>query len=278
LKKIDIYQVDSFTNQPFRGNPAGVCILGQDIPANLMQSIAAEMNLSETAFCVPLGEKGASDSREFDLRWFTPTVEVALCGHATLATAKILFDEFKNGSKELHFFTKSGELIVGKADAKLSMDFPSDPVVESEIPIEILNALGVEKAPYTASSLNLNMKMIEVKNPDIVRNLKPDFGRLKEMGETFSNGGFLVTSRWGEKGFDIISRFFAPVYGIDEDPVTGAAHTVLGPYWSKKLSKNEIKSYQASARGGEVDVVIKGDRVDIIGQAVTVMRAEMVIS
>jgi len=278
LRKLSIFQVDSFANQPFKGNPAGVCILEKELPEELMQSIAMEMNLSETAFCVPRGNSGFDIAEKFDLRWFTPAVEVNLCGHATLATAKILFDEYGNSSKTLRFFTKSGELIVSKEGGKLCMNFPADPTVESEIPADALKALGIEKPAHTASSKNMKMKLIEVDGAEVVKNLKPNFGDLKAISDKLDNGGFLVTSRWGESGFDIISRFFAPVYGIDEDPVTGAAHTVLGPYWSKKLGKNEMKSYQASARGGEVKIAVKDDRVDIIGDAVIVMRAEMLIS
>jgi PhzF family phenazine biosynthesis protein len=277
LGKLEIFQVDSFADQPFKGNPAGVCILSKEIPDKTMQAIAAEMNLSETAFCAPRGTIKAAESREFDLRWFTPAVEVNLCGHATLATAKILYDEYQNRSDALHFSTKSGELVVKKKTSKLVMDFPCDFADRAIIPPSILKALGIEKAIESASSRNLNMKLIEVESPEMVRNLKPDFGALRALGETFANGGFLVTSRWDEQGFDIISRFFAPVYGIDEDPVTGAAHTVLGPYWAGKLGKNQIKSYQASARGGEAVVVMKGERVDIIGQAVVVMKGEMII-
>lgn len=278
MKKIEVYQVDSFTGQPFKGNPAGICVLPESINDNLMQSIALEMNLSETAFCVPFEGKSANDSEEFDLRWFTPTVEVALCGHATLATAKVLFDEYHNKNGTLHFFTKSGELVVEKSGDNLVMDFPSDPVTEEKIPPEVLQALGIENALHTAFSRNLNMKLIEVEGAEIVMNLSPNFGELLKLGESYPNGGFLVTSRWGEKVYDIISRFFAPVYGIDEDPVTGAAHTVLGPYWSKKLKKNEIMSFQASARGGEVRVMVKAERVNLIGQAVVVLRGEMTVS
>lgn len=277
MKKLNIFQVDSFTGQPFKGNPAGVCVTKEPLADNLMQSIAAEMNLSETAFCVPQSDSDFDKADMFDLRWFTPAVEVKLCGHATLATAKIIFDEFQSNSEALYFFTKSGELVVKKTGEKLAMDFPGDFADEAEISSDVLKALGIEKSIHTASSRNLNMKLIEVDGPEIVRNLKPNFGDLKAIGESFANGGFLVSSRWGEDGFDIISRFFAPVYGIDEDPVTGAAHTVLGPYWSKKLGKDEIRSYQASARGGEVDVTVRGDRVDIIGSAVIVMRAEIEI-
>lgn len=278
MAKLDIFQVDSFADQPFKGNPAGVCVIRENLPEDLMQSISAEMNLSETAFCVPMDSDSFGNAREFDLRWFTPAVEVNLCGHATLATAKILYDEYQSNSDTIHFFTKSGELIVKKSGSKLAMDFPVDPTDKSEIPDDALFALGIEKPANTASSRNLNMKLIEVESPDTVKNLKPDFSALLKTGETFANGGFLVTSPWGEKGFDIISRFFAPVYGIDEDPVTGAAHTVLGPYWAAKLGKKEIRSYQASARGGEADVVVRGDRVDLIGKAVLVLRGEIFLN
>lgn len=277
MEKLNIYQVDSFADQPFKGNPAGVCVMKKGLSDNLMQSIASEMNLSETAFCIPQGGMEFDKAEKFDLRWFTPAVEVSLCGHATLATAKILYDEYKNQSQALHFFTKSGELIVQKTGEKLCMNFPVDPTDKSEIPADALIALGIENPVDTASSRSLNMKLIEVGSSATVKDLKPDFSALLKTGETFPNGGFLVTSRWGEKGYDIISRFFAPVYGIDEDPVTGAAHTVLGPYWAAKLGKNEIRSYQASARGGDVKVVVKGDRVDLIGDAVVVIKGEIYV-
>jgi PhzF family phenazine biosynthesis protein len=275
LNKLSIFQVDSFASQPFKGNPAGVCILKESLSENLMQSIALEMNLSETAFCVPQGNIEFDKAEKFDLRWFTPAVEMDLCGHATLATAKILFDEYKNRSQSLHFFTKSGELIVEMAEGKLSMNFPCDITKDAEIPSDILKALGVEKITNTASSKNMNMKLIEVEGAEFVKNLNPNFSDLKSASAQFENGGFVVTSRWNEKGFDIISRFFAPVFGIDEDPVTGAAHTVLGPYWAAKLGKNEIRSYQASARGGDVTMVVKGDRLDLIGDAVTIIKGEI---
>jgi len=275
LEKLNIYQVDSFTDQPFKGNPAGVCVLKKGLSDSLMQSIATEMNLSETAFCIPTDNESFEEAGRYGLRWFTPSVEVPLCGHATLATAKVLYDEYRNNSEKLRFSTRSGELIVKKAGAKLAMDFPCDPTDNAGIPDDAVKALGIKNAINTASSRNLNMKLIEVDGPETVKNLKPNFGDLRNVGETFANGGFLVTSRWGEEGFDIISRFFAPVYGIDEDPVTGAAHTILGPYWAKKLGKNEIRSYQASARGGEVMVVVKGNRVDLIGDAVIMLKGEI---
>lgn len=275
MGKLTIFQVDSFTDRPFKGNPAGVCVIENELSEKIMQSIALEMNLSETAFCVPRGAGGIDKAEKFDLRWFTPAVEVNLCGHATLATAKILYDEYRNQSPALHFFTKSGELIVSKTDGRLCMNFPGDPTDSAEIPREVLDALGIEKPVDTASSRTMKMKLIEIENPQMVENLKPNFGDLGELGRNYENGGFLVTSRWGDDGFDIISRFFAPVYGIDEDPVTGAAHTVLGPYWAAKLGKNEIRSYQASARGGEVTVIVKGDRVDLIGDALLVLRGEI---
>ncbi len=277
MDKINIYQVDSFTGQAFKGNPAGVCILRKGLSDSLMQSIAAEMNLSETAFCVPTDSDSFESASKFCLRWFTPAVEVPLCGHATLATAKALYDEYRNSSDKLRFSTKSGELIVRKTGDKLVMDFPGDPTDNAEIPADAIKALGIKNTISTASSRNLNMKLIEVGSAETVKDLKPDFSALRRTGETFANGGFLVTSRWGEKGYDIISRFFAPVYGIDEDPVTGAAHTVLGPYWAAKLDKNEIRSYQASARGGEVTVIVKGDRVDLIGDAVVVIKGEIYV-
>jgi PhzF family phenazine biosynthesis protein len=273
--KIRIYQVDAFTDVPFGGNPAGVCILEKPLAVKLMQSIATEMNLSETAFAVKKTDSAIQDQEEFDLRWFTPTVEMDLCGHATLATARILFDEYGVKGETIRFATKSGELALSRNGDRLSMDFPADPTDRIEIPDDVLKAFDIDKAIETGRSRRMGMPLIEVASAEILRSLKPNFNRILDLGDEF--GSAVVTARSDESRFDFISRFFGPKLGINEDPVTGAAHTVLGPYWGEKLGKTELKSYQASARGGEVDLNVRGDRIDLIGQAVVVLEGEMEI-
>ena len=268
--RMRIYQVDSFTRIPFKGNPAGVCVLEKPLSDGLMQSIAAEMNLSETAFAVAV----EAPSR-YSLRWFTPTVEVDLCGHATLAAAKILFDSYQVETETLTFITKSGELRVAKADDRLVMDFPIDPPEFFKIPAEVLKAYGLDAAIECSRSRRMGMPLIEAASADIVRKVKPDFGRIMKLGDEF--GSAVITARSDDPKYDFISRFFAPIFGINEDPVTGAAHTALGPYWAEKLGKMRMKAYQASARGGEMEVELRGDRIDLIGQAVVVLEGEMEI-
>jgi PhzF family phenazine biosynthesis protein len=274
--KIRIFQVDSFAEHPFKGNPAGVCILEKNLPESLMQSVSSEMNLSETAFAVPTTEGSVHRQDRFSLRWFTPTVEVDLCGHATLATAKILFDEYKVESDTIHFTTKSGELKVSRKDEKLVMNFPADPTEEIGIPGAVLGAYSIENAVETRKSKRMGMPVIEVESAEIVRNVSPDFGRIMTLGDEY--GSAVVTARSDDPRYDFMSRFFAPKFGIDEDPVTGAAHTVLGPYWAEKLSRTQLRAFQASARGGEVELDVKGDRIDLIGQAVIVLEGEMIFS
>lgn len=271
--KIKIYQVDSFTNKPFEGNPAGVCILDNPLPDESMQSIAAEMNVAETAFAVPGDEGDIVRQIRFNLHWFTPTIEVDLCGHATLATAKVLFDEYGLLCDRLSFDTKSGELSVSKIDDRLSLDFPTDPTDHLEIPEETLKAYGISEAIETRKSRRMGMPLIEVPTPSVVKNLKPDFSRILELGDEF--GSAVITARSDDASYDFISRFFAPKFGINEDPVTGAAHTVLGPYWAQKLGKTNLNAYQASARGGEVELIVRGDRIDLIGKALIVLKGEM---
>ncbi|MEE9554035.1 MAG: PhzF family phenazine biosynthesis protein [candidate division Zixibacteria bacterium] len=273
--KIKIFQVDSFTDVPFKGNPAGVCILEKPLSDELMQSIAAEMNVAETAFAVPVGDKDIKSQNRFNLRWFTPTVEVDLCGHATLATAKVLFDEYNINSETISFATKSGELSVSRNGDKLAMDFPADPTDHIEIPEEALKAYGIRESIEARKSRRMGMPLIEVASADIVRSVKPDFSRIMGLDGEF--GSAIITARSDDANYDFISRFFAPKFGIDEDPVTGAAHTVLGPYWAEKLGKTILKAYQASARGGEVELNVRGDRIELIGQAVIVLEGEMEI-
>jgi PhzF family phenazine biosynthesis protein len=258
-----IYQVDAFTNQPFAGNPAGVCLLPGPVDAGWMQSVAAEMNLSETAFLYPV-EDG------YHLRWFTPVAEVELCGHATLASAHILWEQGSLESDQLaRFHTLSGLLTAGLKGAWIEMDFPSE--LETRIePLPALNqALGIEPL-YTGQ--NRFDYLVEVASEAQVRELAPDFHQLAALPAR----GVIVTSRSAHPDYDFVSRFFAPAVGIDEDPVTGSAHCCLGPYWSNQLGKTELRAYQVSQRGGEVRMQVAGSRVLLSGQAVTILRAEFV--
>ncbi len=278
MDKLKIFQVDSFTDHPFKGNPAGVCVLERSISDQLMQSIAGEMNLSETAFVVPRAEISIAEQNEFDLRWFTPAVEVDLCGHATLATARVLFDSYGVKAPAIRFYTKSGELNVSRKGELLSMNFPVDLTEEMDTPPDVLNALGLEKAVKVSKSLRMKIMVVEAEDQAIVRSLEPNFNDLLQAEGEIGTNGVIVTAPGGDSGYDFISRFFAPGFGINEDPVTGAAHTVLGPYWAAKLGKTNLKAYQASARGGELELIVKGERIDLVGQAVVVMEGEITIS
>jgi PhzF family phenazine biosynthesis protein len=260
---LTIYQVDAFTRRPFSGNPAGVCLLPQAKDDKWMQNVAREMNLSETAFLV--GQENG-----FHLRWFTPAVEVALCGHATLASAHILWETGTLQKGEIaQFHTLSGLLTAVQKGDWIQMDFPTRPEEMVEAPAGLREALGVN-ARYVGK--NVYDYIVEVENEAEVRRLDPDFNRLKRMPVR----GIIVTSRADSVEFDFVSRFFAPGAGVDEDPVTGSAHCCLGPYWGKKLGKQEMLAYQASPRGGVVRVTLAGDRVLLEGQAVTVLRGELV--
>ena len=262
---LKIYQVDAFTDQPFAGNPAAVCILSGLREADWMQKVAREMNLSETAFLWRL-EDG------FSLRWFTPAVEVELCGHATLASAHILWETgVLAHSAQAKFHTLSGLLTAVHTPAGIEMNFPATPEEPAGAPSELITALGVE-ARYAGRSIF--DYLVEVGSEEEVRNLKPDFALLREIPMR----GVMVTSRASSPGFDFVSRFFAPRVGIDEDPVTGSSHCCLGPYWAEKLGKTELLAYQASERGGTLRVRVDGDRVHIGGQAVTVLRGELLES
>jgi PhzF family phenazine biosynthesis protein len=261
---IDIVQIDAFTSEPFGGNPAAVCLLdgGADpVDPTWMQSVASEMNLAETAFLVPV-------HGGWDLRWFTPEVEVDLCGHATLASAHHLIErgDAKPGD-ELRFFTASGELLAGQtADGWIEIDLPAMPPEPITPPGALLDSLGLTDAVAVARS-RLDY-LIEVTSPDLLREIQPNFTNLAGLGTR----GVMVTSV-GDGLYDIVSRFFAPSVGVDEDPVTGSAHCALGPYWADKLGKNDLLAYQASRRGGVLRVSVRDDRVVLGGQAVTVVRS-----
>ena len=257
--KLQIFQADAFASGLFKGNPAAVVPLNKWLPDNIMQQIAAENNLSETAFFIPEGDN-------FHIRWFTPLTEVNLCGHATLATAHILFSELNFQGELISFNSKSGILTVGKIEDKLQLDFPADFVFLAEMNPEFSEALG---APPIAVFKGRTDYLLLFESEKIIRNMKPNFYLLKQTGAR----GIIVTSK-GEN-VDFVSRFFAPGVGIDEDPVTGSAHTSLVPFWSWRLNKKELAALQLSARGGQLWCTLADERVLIAGKAVTYLRGEI---
>lgn len=261
--RLPIYTVDAFTDRPFAGNPAGVCLLPAPREAGWMQNVAREMNLSETAFLVR-GKDG------FDLRWFTPTVEVDLCGHATLASAHILWEcGHLAPEATARFHTRSGMLTAVRQGAWIEMDFPAEPPTEAPAPTGLEAALGIQGIWTGRNRMDV---FVEVASEASVRALKPDYSAL---GAVETPRGIIVTARAERSECDFVSRFFAPRAGVSEDPVTGSAHCALGPYWAAKLGKAALIGYQASARGGWVRVTPAGSRVKLGGQAVTVICGEL---
>ena len=259
-----IVQVDAFTSAPFAGNPAAVCLLPAPRDEAWMQQVAREMNLSETAFLVPRADG-------FDLRWFTPAVEVDLCEHATLASAHVLWEDGQLAPKaEARFHTKSGLLTASKQSDWIELDFPATPPEAAEPPSGLAEALGAAPRYVGRSKYDL---LVEIDSEAQVRALTPDFTALRRIPVR----GIIVTSRSDSPEFDFVSRFFGPAAGIDEDPVTGSAHCALGPYWGFLLGKDALLAYQASPRSGIVRVSLRGDRVGLGGQAVTVMRGEFAV-
>jgi PhzF family phenazine biosynthesis protein len=260
---IPLYQVDAFTTgKQFSGNPAGVCFLKEAADPVWMQYVAMEMNLSETAFLVPRQDG-------YDLRWFTPTVEVALCGHATLASAHVLFETGRlKPDEQARFHTKSGLLTAVRRRDLIELDFPAIVAQESTPPPDLLKALHIT-AKYAGK--NKFDYLIEVESENIVREMKPDFVALR----TLQVRGVIVTSRSSTPEYDFVSRFFAPGSGIDEDPVTGSAHCCLAPFWKSRLTKNEFVAYQASPRGGLLHLRVHGDRVHLGGRGTTFFCGEL---
>jgi len=259
-----LLQIDAFTDQPFRGNPAAVCFLDRERDAEWMQHVAAEMNLSETAFLLRQ-EDGWS------LRWFTPAIEVDLCGHATLASAHALWGEKADDAGVLRFHTRSGLLTASRDGDWIELDFPAKREQKVDPPPELLDALGARDAVYVGR--NQFDYLVELRSEDEIRALQPDHAALRKLPVR----GVIVTSRGANGKYDFVSRFFAPGSGVDEDPVTGSAHTCLAPYWSPRLGKDSFVAYQASARGGFLRLRVDGDRVKMAGRAVTVLRGELVV-
>ncbi len=257
-----IVQVDAFTNRPFEGNPAAVCVLETPPPDQWMRDVAREMNLSETAFLVPHDDG-------YNLRWFTPAVEVDLCGHATIGSAHVLWEDgHLPAGKQARFHTRSGLLLADRRGEWIEVDFPATQAEPAEPPPHLLEALGTQAKFVGKNKFDY---LVEVESEEALRGLKPDFTKLR----TLPVRGVIVTTRGATPHFDFVSRFFAPGSGIDEDPVTGSAHCTLGPYWSRQLGRTEFTAYQASPRGGVVRVRVNGERIILGGQAVTVLRGEL---
>lgn len=267
LMTTPLFHVDAFTDRPFSGNPAGVCVLGDDRDATWMQSVAAELNLSETAFL----RRGGGNA--WGLRWFTPTVEVDLCGHATLASAHALWEAGIAGAGEtLRFETKSGTLTASRRGAAIELDFPAEPPEPSALPSGMREALGIARVLSTGR--NRLDYLVEVEDESALRAISPDSRGLAAAGGPAR--GVIVTALAADGGEDdFVSRYFAPAAGIDEDPVTGSAHCCLGPFWAERLGKSELSGSQASRRGGRVRVRVEGDRVHLGGVAVTISRGEL---
>lgn len=264
---VPLYQIDAFTDKPFGGNPAAVCLLEAEVEETWMQAVAAEMNLSETAF---VRKRGVT----WELRWFTPAAEVELCGHATLAAAHLLWELGKvDPAEAMAFSTRfSGVLTCRRGeDGIIGMDFPADvPNEEDTAEAGLLDALGVTAVNVARGKYDW---IIEVGDEAQVRQVEPDFALLRQ----FDTRGIIVTARSNADDIDIVSRFFAPRLRVEEDPVTGSAHCVLGPYWAVRLGTQVIEAYQASKRGGRLRVTVQGKRVELAGRAVTVMRAELLV-
>ena len=261
---LDLYQVDAFTDRPFAGNPAAVCLLPAPREEGWMQSVAREMNLSETAFLHPEGNGG------WRLRWFTPAIEVELCGHATLASAHVLWETGRLAAGETaRFHTLSGLLTAERNGEWITLDFPARRVEEVAPPPGLAEALGIGAPRFVGKSRY--DYLLEIGSEAEVRALDPDHRRLAALPVR----GSIVTARADNGPFDFVSRFFAPGSGVDEDPVTGSAHCTLGPHWAQRLGKEELLAFQASARGGVVKVRVEGERVKLGGQAVLVLRGEL---
>lgn len=259
---LPLFLVDAFADRPFAGNPAAVCLLDSWPEESWLQAVAMEMNQAETAFLVREGDA-------YRLRWFTPAVEVDLCGHATLASARVLWDQqWPAPGAPIEFLTRSGSLFARLVGEAIELNFPLTPQQDTAAPAGLLESLGT-KASYVGRNVDY---LVEVASEVELRELAPDFRSLAAI----ECRGVIVTARSNDERFDFVSRFFAPAAGIDEDPVTGSAHCTLAHYWGKKLAKDHLRAFQASRRGGTVGVEIQGDRVLLRGPATIVVRGELI--
>ncbi|MCA9977160.1 MAG: PhzF family phenazine biosynthesis protein [Anaerolineales bacterium] len=262
--KMNLFQVDAFTDKPFAGNPAAVCLLDEARDDEWMRHLAQEMNLSGTAFLLPQDDG-------FSLRWFTPTTEVDLCGHATLASAHILWETGILAADEVaRFYTRSGLLTAVNHPPFIQLNFPALPQTPATTPPDLIAALGVNPVYVGKTG---EKYLIEVADEASVRQLQPDFAALRQL----PGRGVAVTSAASAPEYDFVSRYFAPWVGIDEDPVTGSIHCCLGPFWGARLGKTTLNAYQASPRGGALQIRLGGERVYLAGTAVTIFRSVLVV-
>jgi len=261
MAKLTLYQVDAFTDHLFGGNPAAVCPLVEWLPDQTMQNIAMENNLSETAFFIKEGD-------QFHIRWFTPLAEVDLCGHATLASAHVIFHLLDRKESEIRFRSRSGILVVSREKDLLTLNFPSDELSAVEPPPFLIESLGIHPVEIYQGKTDY---LVVVGSQEEVEQLDPDFGLMNKS----DCRGVIVTAKGSE--VDFVSRFFAPRVGVNEDPVTGSAHTTLIPYWSKKLGKSEMRAIQLSKRKGHLWCKFLGDRVEISGKAVIYLEGEIIL-
>ena len=257
--KTRLYQLDAFTSRRFSGNPAAVMPLPRFLDDEVLQAIAAENNLSETAFLV-------RDGADYRLRWFTPAVEVPLCGHATLASAAVVLERLEPGRSAVTFHTASGALTVRRAGSAFAMDFPARPVAPVAASPALARALGVIPRELLANDVNY---LAVLESERAVRDLSPDIALLARLERL----GVIVTAR-GSGSYDMVSRYFTPARGVPEDPVTGSAHCALAPYWSARLGKSELEAFQASRRGGELTCRVRGERVELEGRCVLYLEGE----
>ncbi len=267
--KIETYIVDSFTDKPFKGNPAGVCILNQELSNEQMQFIAKELGLSETAFIAQIEGRN-----EYSIRYFSPIMEIPLCGHATLASSKVLFETYPEIDK-IHFKNiQSLDLKIRKYGKTIEMEFPVYDTIPQNAPEETLNALGIEKTSNSEYNKETNILLLEIENCEVLNNLSPDFERLKRSHDSIN--GVLVTALSQRNGYDFESRYFWPWSGTNEDLVTGGTHTFLAKYWSERLNKKKMKSYQCSERTGFMDVELISDKkLTIKSKAQIVLKGEL---
>ena len=261
-KPLPLFQVDAFTDRPFSGNPAAVCLLDRERDADWLQSVAAEMNLSETAFLLEQADG-------YRLRWFTPTTEVDLCGHATLAAAHVLWEQcLLTPETTARFHTRSGLLRATHNNGLIELDFPATPAEPASALPGLLAALGLDKGDIYRSRFDY---LVVVDDESVVRALQPDFPALGQIEAR----GIMVSAQSDDPAYDFVSRFFAPAAGIDEDPVTGSAHCTLAPWWAPHLGKQSMTAFQASRRSGVIKVSLQNDRVRLGGQAVTIFSGEL---
>ncbi|HWQ29661.1 MAG TPA: PhzF family phenazine biosynthesis protein, partial [Negativicutes bacterium] len=273
--KIPVYQVDAFTSLVCKGNPAAVCLVDRWPEDRAMQDIAAELNLSETTFLCPQENEGSEEAGKYSIRWFAPRTEVSLCGHATLAASKVIFDCLGFKGEKIIFDSAGGTLESRRHVKGFTLDFPKDEPVESGPAADILEAMGIGKYRDIFYGRNTGKLVVRLQSAAEVRSLRPDFERLKSVKVCFPVKGVGVTAE-GDGEYDIVSRYFNPWAGVNEDPVTGSVHTVLAPYWSQILGRKELKAWQASERGGELLIrVLEGDRLEFIGDAVVVLKGEI---